>query len=1669
MRYVARYLLVLSGLLWISGCTPFEQIIGAGSAEVTLSLPTIDELNYGASLGAQSLKLNSSSGTGVHTLSFSKKVNSFAASGPFEAYGLVAPTDLSEIVCFAVAVEWPENAASSTNTCQDSGGLNRFIPGLFKGLYKAGQEVSLTVPAGSNRKVYLLGFAAASEDLCVDFFAANGPPRSLLSAPVILGQIESSLSKGRQALAITPSLAGAIAIDDCSGDIFEAEIPNPTLAAAPDIVAVYPSNLSPAGGQTIAVFGVGFQSGLTVNIDASSCGSVTVASATSAFCISPAHAAGSAVLSLTNTSGLSTTFPVTYAAPIIKVYNAQANEGDPGAVLVSLSAPALSNVVLTYATVAGTAIGADFIAASGIATIATGTSSTLISVATVEDASDENNEAFHIDVSLVSSSASLFDRRGSVFILDDDLAPFIFVSDAAATEAQTLAFVVSLSVASGRDVYFNFQTISGTAAPGLDFVITNNLVSIAAGVGAITVKMVLIDDTLVESTETLTVSLASLTNALAGDVTGVGTITDNDAAPVPGITIYDVSATEGQTLAFKVSLSSPSSSVVTFNYASAGGSATSGTDFTAVSGSGSITAGTSSVLIYVLSTQDLSVEGSEAFTVSLSSIINTVVADIVATGTIVDDDSSPNLVIYDSSVTEGQTLFFKISLSSVTSLPVSVSYATTGGTAASGSDYLAAAGTLTIAAGSLSATVAVATIDDVIVESSEGMTVSLSAVVNAMLVDSSGAGTITDNDSASPAVYISDSSAAEGGTLQFTISLSSASASAVFFSWNTNAGTATSSTDFVPQSGGVSLAPGVTLIFVDVPTVQDVLSESSETFTLVLSSLSGATAGDLTGLGTIIDDDSSPPNLFIYDASVTEGGSLAFKISLSAVSAFDISFSFTTEIGAASAADFTTAFGSKTIPAGMSSTTIVVFTADDAVVEPSETMIVTLSSFVNANVMDGIATGTINDNDSVWPGVAIYDSTVTEGSTLVFLVSLNSVPTTPVSLDYFATDVTANEFAGDYSQGAGNLSMPAGQTMAYISIPTNQDIVVEGVETFSLGLTIITGATFVDGTALGTINDDDSQSSNLVLQTYFKSPVPDVGDYYGQAFSQWGNHLAVGAPYEDSSVTGITYGAGASANNASLNSGAVYLYSRVGTTWSSLAFIKAPNSETGDNFSEVSLDGDVMAIGTIGEDSSSTAVVNGGGTIAPNNAATDAGAVYVYRKGTSWTFEAYLKPSNAGVNDKFGYDVDVSGDLIAVSATGEDSSQTVISNGTLASSNNALADSGAVYLFKYTSGTWMQSAYIKAANAGAADSFGESVALDHETLVVGASNESSSYSGVQNGTGVVSNDSALNSGAVYVYRFSASTWSQEAFLKSASPVTADYFGFPIAIAGESIAVGCIGDRNVGTVVVNGTGMSNAGLGSGGVGSVYVFRRSTNSWQQEAYVQAPVATNLAYFGQSVSLFGDTLAVGSFQENSSSINAASTASTDQGALASGAVFVFKRSGSSWVFNDYLKAASVNTGDNCGVEAQTEGDNILFSCPRESNSSEGIQHGSVNVSGYLGESGAVYHYRRTGESFTVVVRQTKGQTDPALSQPIKFEVEFGQEINAATFTASDIVQAGTATGVTWSITSLGDDRHFTLSATAGSAGTYVPQISAGTVTSVDGQTNKASSPNFDNSVSY
>lgn len=444
----------------------------------------------------------------------------------------------------------------------------------------------------------------------------------------------------------------------------------------------------------------------------------------------------------------------------------------------------------------------------------------------------------------------------------------------------------------------------------------------------------------------------------------------------------------------------------------------------------------------------------------------------------------------------------------------------------------------------------------------------------------------------------------------------------------------------------------------------------------------------------------------------------------------------------------------------------------------------------------------------------------------------------------------------------------------------------------------------------------------------------EEGDVLGASIAVWGDTMVVGAYGESSDTTGVHTGT-VPENNDAVNSGAVYVFTRDNGVWSQQAYIKASNTGADDLFGySIALSGDTLAVGAYGEASNAAGVHAADDAAQSNDDAPQSGAVYVFTRDNGvWSQQAYIKASNPGAGDFFGSSVALSGDILVVGAPNESSSATGVN--AAGQDNDDATGAGAAYIFVRSGDVWSQQAYVKASNAGAGDQFGSSTAVSGGTVAVGAWNEGSNAVGIN--AAAQDNDDAPQSGAVYVFTRNGTVWSQQAYVKASNTGADDRFGWSVALSGDTLAVGALGEGSSARGIH--TGFDDEVQGNDDApesGAVYVFTRAGNAWSQQAYIKASNADEEDFFGISLALLGDTLAVGAYYESSSAIGVHTDIdNTEQqlnDASRSGAVYVFTRDAGIWSQQAYVKASNTEAGVLFGSSIALADDLLVVGAPSE-----------------------------------------------------------------------------------------------------------------------------------------
>jgi hypothetical protein len=362
-------------------------------------------------------------------------------------------------------------------------------------------------------------------------------------------------------------------------------------------------------------------------------------------------------------------------------------------------------------------------------------------------------------------------------------------------------------------------------------------------------------------------------------------------------------------------------------------------------------------------------------------------------------------------------------------------------------------------------------------------------------------------------------------------------------------------------------------------------------------------------------------------------------------------------------------------------------------------------------------------------------------------------------------------------------------------------------------------------------------------QQKLTSTTTHMNSYLGHAVALSADTAVLGAPGE-SEYRG--------------HDGAAHVFVRAAGVWSEERKLTAVDNEVDDHFgAAVAISGDTAIVGVPGDDA--------------RGADSGSAQVFVY-DGSAWSRQQVLLAADGAAGDAFGAAVAISGDTIVVGAHGSD----------------ALASlSGSAYVFVRTGAVWTQQQKLTASDGAAYDHFGWSVAIDGDTILVGAM-----YEGAP-----------TNSGSAYVFVRAGSTWSEQRKLVASDPTANDYFGVSVALDENTAVVGAHHDDDLG---------ENSG-------SAYVFVRAGTAWSQQQKLMAPDGAVSDNFGASVAISGATLVAGAPQDDDLGEN-------------SGSAHVFVRTGSTWSQQQKLIAADGAAGDRFGSAVAIDGDVLVIGSPTD-----------------------------------------------------------------------------------------------------------------------------------------
>lgn len=685
--------------------------------------------------------------------------------------------------------------------------------------------------------------------------------------------------------------------------------------------------------------------------------------------------------------------------------------------------------------------------------------------------------------------------QASFTILNDDPKAYLIVDpvDPVAEAVNGKATVkVRLSAPVEGDVTFTYNTTSGTASAGSDFIATSGTGKIEAGSTSTTFDVQLVDDSLSEGNETFTFQVAGGTGgATASSINAkpstIITITDPDTFPTIGFDSTDVvKIVEGDSgtklVTFKLKLNTVSGQEVSVRAVGVNGTATSGDDFV-FDQVIKVPAGQSETTFTVAVNGDQVDEIDENFFVQLSEPHGVTIDGDKDQAEVLILNNDRHISIGDITVSEGAgQATFKIKLNAASLHAISVKFKTSNGTAigtdpaAANDDYVPVGDgfpAVVFAPGETEKEVTVNIVGDFTAEDAETFFGELFEPTNASIVVAKATATITNDDAA---FRISDGRIVEGGPgatsmMAFVVKREGSASGIVKVDFATLNGTAVQGQDFTQQTGTLTFADGEFEKTILVPVLGDSTAEGeSETFSIKLSNpTSGVALLDDTGVGTIVDDEAAV--VTITDRQIVEGDDgtqkMIFIVTVTGSVNGTVRLNYATEAGTATTADFTTTTGTLNFTAA-GSQSIEVPIIGDRVHEGDQEFLLKLtpaSGSATVNMVDGTAVGTITDNDAA-PKISAIGGKVVEGnsgqSLVHYTIKLDRPSDNTVTVDFSINGGTAQP-GSDYDPIAPmKVTFLPGQTEVLVSLKVNGDTDIEPDETIVGVLANPTNATLAE-------------------------------------------------------------------------------------------------------------------------------------------------------------------------------------------------------------------------------------------------------------------------------------------------------------------------------------------------------------------------------------------------------------------------------------------------------------------------------------------------------------------------------------------------------------------------------------------------------------------------------
>lgn len=854
----------------------------------------------------------------------------------------------------------------------------------------------------------------------------------------------------------------------------------------------------------------------------------------------------------------------------VSISNGSATEGSPAEFTISMDYSSFEDIVLDLTVTGGSATaGADFettnfeyfdgtnwqAATNGTeVTIPIGQTSLLVRVDSVSEGIVEANETFTLSATVLSGSVNDASDTGTGTIFNDDI-PAISINDVIIDEDNgTITFSVSLDQAPiNAPATVDWATSNGTAT-AQDYTSASGSLSFGIGEQTKTISVSITDDNLFEQSETLNIDLTNAGNATIADNRGIGTIIDDGTGPNgtdddrPALSVSDVTATEDldSHAVFNITLSNPSSQATVVSLSLADVTANSGSDYGAtleyfdgaawqvLSGNLTIAANTTTVQVRTAIIDDAIIDSNETFTLVATTVsgVTTNVSD-TGIGKILDDPTPDDTTVEISgppSVTEGSAASYTVTIDNTPLTDVTVTF-TYSGTASGGTDYSGVA-SVAIAAGSTSATFSISTIDDLLGEPLENLTVTIQSITGGSLestiisaTDQSVTTNIIDDDI--PAVSVSNVTVTEGFNpyAEFTVELSNATFEDINISLSAVGSGADPATG--EDSGAMlydfgtllandievfdgthwnplaatTIAAGQTSVRLRTAINDDAFLEGAETFTVTATVTGGNTTNaTASGVGTILDDPTDPEVVYLSltgPGSVVEGSTTTnYTLTLTEIAAKDVVVTLGYGGTATDGSDYGSVATVK-ILAGSTSGTFTLPTVDDSIYETVEQIDIAIDSVTGGGFealsIDPVAnavTTLITDNADT-PTVSMNNVTAIEGTDdyAVYTIEITNLSVEDIDFDLTLTAGSAVGGGVDFDGAGGAIevfdgtnwvpatsaTIAAGEFSVQVRVPIVDDTIDEPDEGYLLTAEVTAGTTTnLQVIGNGTILDDDA-------------------------------------------------------------------------------------------------------------------------------------------------------------------------------------------------------------------------------------------------------------------------------------------------------------------------------------------------------------------------------------------------------------------------------------------------------------------------------------------------------------------------------------------------------------------------------------------------------------------